>query len=80
MQSNAQFRKLLEDIFTDEFMVKNTRFQSFEGFRYSSAVILNWDADEIVYDEKLMDFFVQESTDFHSWDEMVHQAVDERYH
>ena len=70
--------RLLEDIFTDEFMQKNTRHESFESFRYSSAVFMNWNAESITYSEALLDGFVRESTDFGSFDEMVRAAVDER--
>jgi len=41
--------RLLEDIFTDDFMQEYTRFESFEGFRYSSAVMVNWKADTLIY-------------------------------
>lgn len=73
------FRRLLETVFTDEFMQKYTNFQSFEGFRYSSAVITNWNADRMVYSRLLMDNFVRESTRFSSWDEMVMAAADEKF-
>ena len=45
----AQF----EEIFNDEFMKKHTNFKSFESFRYSSAVIVNWNAEDLIlaYDE-----------------------------
>lgn len=72
--------KLLEDIFTDDFMQENTRFESFEGFRYSSAVIVNWKADMLVYSRLLLDSFVRESTDFSGWEEMVRTATQRRYH
>lgn len=71
---------LFSDIFTEEFMGHHTRFQSFEGFRYSSAVIVNWDAPRMVYNDGLLDRFVQESTDFPSWDAMVRAATEARYH
>ena len=32
-----ELMKLLEDIFTDEFMQQNTRFENFDGFKFSSA-------------------------------------------
>jgi flavorubredoxin len=63
--------RLLEDIFTDDFMQEYTRFESFEGFRYSSAVMVNWKADTLIYAPPLLDAFVKESTDFATWDEMV---------
>ena len=70
---------LLADIFTDSFMAENTRFETFEGFRYSSAVILNWEADTLIFSQTLLDSFVRESTDFSSWDEMVRRATDLRF-
>lgn len=70
---------LLAEIFTDEFMKENTNFDNFEGFQYSSAVIANWKSDRMVYARLLMDNFVQESTRFQSWDEMVMAAADARF-
>lgn len=79
VDADADFRSLLETVFTDEFMKKNTNFESFEGFRYSSAVITNWNADKMVYSRLLMDNFVKESTRFVSWDEMVVAAANEKF-
>lgn len=71
-----EFRELLEKIMNDAFMAENTQFQSFEGFRYSSAVFVNWNADQLVYNEEVFNNFVKESTRFESWDEMVRSATD----
>jgi len=57
-------------------MRENTRFTSFEGFRYSSAVFVNWNADQMVYDEAVFNNFVKESTRFSTWDEMIRTASD----
>ena len=75
-----ELMKLLEDIFTDEFMQKHTRFENFDGFKFSSAVMVNWKADTIVYAPLLLDSFVKESTQFADWDEMVRSATSLRYH
>ncbi|HJA62983.1 MAG TPA: hypothetical protein H9719_02500 [Candidatus Intestinimonas stercoravium] len=75
-----ELMKLLEDIFTDEFMQQHTRFDDFDGFRFSSAVILNWKAQTLVYAPLLLDAFVKESTQFSNWDEMVRTATVLRYH
>ncbi|NCB63530.1 MAG: hypothetical protein EOM52_07935 [Clostridia bacterium] len=74
-----EFKGLLDQIFTDDFMRGHSRFQSFEGFRYSSAVFVNWGADQLVYDEQVFDNFVRESTRFSGWDEMVRTAADLRF-
>ena len=79
VNADAQFKKLLGTIFTDEFMEENTNFSNFEGFQYSSAVITNWKADKMVYAQLLMDNFVKESTRFSSWEEMVHAAAEQRF-
>ena len=71
-----EMRELMERMFHDAFMQENTRFQSFEGFRYSSAVFVNWNAEQLVYNEEALDNFVRESTRFASWDEMVCTATD----
>ena len=62
-----KMKDLLMQIFDDSFMQANTRFQSFEGFRYSSAVFVNWNSDCLIYDDALLDRFVQESTRFSTW-------------
>ena len=79
LDNAPELRKLLEDIFTDEFMRAHTRFENFDGFRYSSAVMVNWKADTIVYAPLLLDSFVRESTQFAGWDEMVRTATELRY-
>lgn len=71
----AQF----EEIFNDEFMKKHTNFKSFESFRYSSAVIVNWNAEDLIYYESLMNSFVKESTVFDTWDQMICTAADLKY-
>ena len=53
--------------------------RAFEGFRYSSAVMVNWKADTLIYAPPLLDAFVKESTDFATWDEMVRSATGLRY-
>ena len=40
LENAPELMRLLEDIFTDDFMQEYTRFESFEGFRYSSAVMV----------------------------------------
>lgn len=77
--NETSFRNMLDDIFTDTFMQARTKFQSFEGFKYSSAVITNWNADVMIYNEDILDYFVKESTEFDNWNEMVKAAVTERF-
>ena len=79
VEADEKIKKLLQTIFTDEFMQKYTNFDNFEGFQYSSAVITNWNADTMVYARLLMDNFVKESTQFQTWDEMVMKASDEKF-
>ena len=71
-----EFKAMMNEIFSEDFMRKNTRFSSFEGFRYSSAVFVNWNTDEMVYDETVFNNFVKESTNFSTWDEMIRTAAD----
>ncbi|MBM6924385.1 hypothetical protein [Pseudoflavonifractor phocaeensis] len=80
LANGPELMKLLEDVFTDEFMRQHTRFDDFDGFRFSSAVMVNWKANTIVYAPLLLNSFVKESTNFSDWDEMVRTAVDLRYH
>lgn len=79
LENAPELMRLLEDIFTDDFMQEYTRFESFEGFRYSIAVMVNWKADTLIYAPPLLDAFVKESTDFATWDEMVRTATGLRY-
>ena len=71
---------LLRDIFTEDFMGRHTRFDNFEHFCFSSAVIVNWNADTLIYSQTLLDSFVRESTDFSDWDTMVRRATALRFH
>ncbi len=79
VEMDEKTKKLLEVIFTDEFMEKHTNFKNFEGFKYSSAVITNWNSEYMVYAKLLMDNFVKESTCFSEWDEMVIAATDQKF-
>lgn len=79
VDNDESFRKLLRSVFTERFMLENTNFENFDGFCYSSAVITNWNANPMVYNEDLLDRFVCESTKFHSWEEMVKTAVDKAF-
>ena len=79
LASSDELRGLLEEIFTDEFMQNNTRFENYAAFRYSSAVIINWDAETLIYAPHLLDAFVKESTCFSGFDDMVKAAADIRF-
>lgn len=77
--SGEALRKVLEEIFTDAFMQRNTNFDNFEAFRYSSAVIINWQSDTLIYAHERLDAFVAESTRFSTWEDMIKTATEERY-
>lgn len=79
VSSSQELRAVLDEIFDERFMRKYTRFEGFEAFRYSSAVIVNWDSDVLIYARERLDSFVRESTTFSTWDEMVIQAAQERF-
>lgn len=79
VSSGPELRKLLEEVFTDTYMHQNTNFENFKAFCYSSAVIVNWQADTLIYRRDLLDAFVAESTKFSSWNEMVKDAVDKKF-
>lgn len=74
-----ELKRLLQQLLGDAFMRKHSRFQSFEAFRYSSAVFVNWNRDQMIYDEAVFDNFVKESTVFSSWDEMIRTATDAHF-
>lgn len=48
-------KKLLETIFTDEFMQAETNFEAFRDFQSSSAVFTNWKSDIMVYNEEVFE-------------------------
>lgn len=79
VEYSPELREQFKEIFNEEFMQLHTNFKSFESFKYSSAVIVNWNAEKLVYFESLMDSFVKESTKFDSWNDMVCRAADIRY-
>ncbi|MCF0144336.1 MAG: hypothetical protein HUJ79_04410, partial [Firmicutes bacterium] len=59
IDTDEKFRELLNTIFSDEFMKKYTEFDNFEGFKYSSAVMANWDSDQMIYSQTVFDNFVK---------------------
>ncbi|MGN1414857.1 MAG: hypothetical protein ACI4WY_11505 [Anaerovoracaceae bacterium] len=79
VKAGKEFWDLLNMIFTDEFMAKYTNFENFEYFRYSSAVMVNWEGEYMIYPETVFNNFIIESTRFQTWDEMVMKAADERF-
>ena len=79
VHNDEKLKRLLNEIFTDAFMAEYTNFQTFAHFKYSSAVICNWEAEQMVYDEKLLNLFVKESTSFENFDEMVKKATDVKF-
>lgn len=79
VKAGDDFWNLMDMIFTDQFMKKHTNFDSFEHFRYSSAVMVNWGGEYMIYPEKVFNNFIVESTEFSNWDQMVMAAADERF-
>lgn len=79
IHNDEKLKKLLDEIFTDEFMSQYTNFETFRYFKYSSAVICNWEAETMIYDEELLNLFVKESTNFSTFNEMVEKATDLRF-
>lgn len=79
VEYNRELKELLENIFTDEFMKENTRFEDFKSFQFSSAVFVNWESDQLIYNKSVFDGFVSESTDFKSWDEMVKKGAEHTF-
>lgn len=79
VEYSPELKQRFTEMFNDDFMQKHTNFRSFDSFRFSSAVIVNWNAEELMYYESLMDSFVKESTVFDTWNDMVCRAADLRY-
>lgn len=79
VKNDDKLKKLFAEIFTDNFMQRYTNFETFSHFQYAGAVIANWQAAKIIYNEELLDLFVKESTQFTSFDQMVKTATNECY-
>ena len=80
VEYTKELKELLESIFTDTFMQRNSRFEDFKSFQFSSAVFVNWNSDQLIYSKSIFDGFVAESTDFKSWDEMVKKGTEIHFH
>jgi hypothetical protein len=74
-----ELKELLKNIFDDDFMKEYTTLENFTAFQFSSAVVVNWDSDPLIYKTVLLDAFVKETTRFTSWDEMVRTATDKHF-
>lgn len=77
--AGEKFWNLLDMIFTDEFMKKYTNFDNFDNFKYSSAVMVNWGQEYMIYSENVFNHFIVESTRFTTWNDMVMKAADEKF-
>lgn len=77
--AGEKFWNLLDMIFTEEFMKKYTNFENFDNFKYSSAVMVNWGQEYMIYSETVFNHFIVESTVFKTWNDMVMKAADERF-
>lgn len=72
---SEELKDRLNEILNESFMKNYTNFESFEQFQYSSSVFVNWKSAELIYSEALLNGFVEESTQFKTWDEMLIKAV-----
>ena len=68
----------LESMFNDDFMHKYTNFKSFEEYKFSTAVFINWNTDFVVGDRNAFDSSVQGKTVFSTWNEMYERACKEK--
>lgn len=64
----------LHEIFNDKFMHEFTNCKSFDEFKFSSAVFINWESSLLVYSKTQFDIFVSEATSFKTWDEMLEKG------
>ena len=71
-----ELKDRLYEILNENFMQKYTNFENFDHFQFSSAVFLNWNSSVIIYSEARLDGFVEESTTFKTWKEMLTKAVE----
>lgn len=64
----------LNRLFNDPFMRKYTNFASFDEYKFSTAVFINWNTDFVVGDRNAFDSSVQGKTTFSTWNEMYEKA------
>ncbi len=79
VEYTKELKELLEKIFNDAFMHENSKFEDFKSFQFSSAVFVNWNSDQLIYSKSVFDGFVEESTNFISWEEMVKRATEQYF-
>lgn len=71
----AETKEELFELFSDEFMKKYTNLDSFEAFTFSSAVFIQWQAEDIIGTREAFDCCVKGKTQFNTWEEMYRTAV-----
>lgn len=64
------------EVFTDSFMRKFSRFKSFEKFLTGGPFTINNQQDFEALPENLMDLHVKKTTRFENWQEMLDFATD----
>lgn len=64
----------LEELFSPGFMERYTNFKTFEEFRFSGAVFVDWSAGFIVGPREAFNCCVRGKTTFQSWEEMYQAA------
>ena len=62
------------ELFSYEFMNKNTNFDSIDDFFRSSGIEVNSQEELQELDERILDDAVVRFTQYSSWDEMIHEA------
>lgn len=75
LQGNSEIR--FKDLFTNDFMIKYTDFNNInQMFRESEFEIHDGEEFDNI-PEKELNNFIDETTDFSNWDEMIERAITE---
>ncbi|MFS1663321.1 hypothetical protein [Streptococcus sp. zg-JUN1979] len=68
-----------DEVFTKQFMVKNTSFENIHDFLLASPEHISTPEEFDNSDETILDNFVSEQTKFNSWEEMLGTGVEELF-
>jgi len=73
LQGNSEIR--FKDLFTDDFMIEYTNFDNInQMFRESNFKIRNGEDFDNIPEKELNDF-IDKTTEFSNWDEMIEKAI-----
>jgi len=75
LQKQIDQEVTFEQLFTDDFMIHNTRFYSFSDFQQKSGFSFSIHSDLDLLEMNKLDNFIMINTDFNSFEEMKQSAA-----